>query len=156
MLTRCARIGALILLTVPLYAVDRQAEIQARKAMDEFMTTFNSGDVHAWANALNYPNVRFASNTVLVYGTAGEFERDNADYPKRLAPWHHSRWGSVNAIQSGPDKVHFSVEVIRYDASGKEISSRFPTLYVVTLKDGHWGVQARSSFAPYEGPSASR
>ena len=25
---------------------------------------------------------------------------------------------------------------------------KFPSLYIVTLKDGHWGVQARSSFAP--------
>ena len=147
MLTRYARIGVLILLTAPLYAVDRQAEIQARKAMDEFMTTFNSGDAHAWAATLNYPHVRFASNTVRVYGTASEFERDMADYPKMLAPWHHSRWESVNTIQSGPDKVHFSVEFIRYDVSGKEIS-RFPSLYIVTLKSGHWGVQARSSFAP--------
>jgi hypothetical protein len=146
-LTRYACIGLLILITAPLYAVDRQAEIQARKAMDEGMTAFNSGDVQAWAATLNYPHVRLASNTVRVYATASEFERDMAGYARRLAPWHHSRWASVNAIQSGPGKVHFSVEFIRYDVSGKEIS-RFPSLYIVTLKDGHWGVQARSSFAP--------
>jgi hypothetical protein len=53
----------------------------------------------------------------------------------------------MKMIQSGPDKVHFAVEFIRYDAEGKEIG-RFPSLYVVTLKDGHWGVHGRSSFAP--------
>jgi hypothetical protein len=53
----------------------------------------------------------------------------------------------MQAIQSGPDKVHFAVIFVRYDASGKEIG-KFPSLYVVTLKNGHWGVQARSSFAP--------
>lgn len=147
MFTSYTRVIALILLTARLYAVDPLAEIGARRVMDEFMTAFNSGDVHAWAATLNYPHVRFASNTVRVYNSALEFERDNADYPKRLAPWHHSRWESMNAIQSGPDKVHFSVEFIRFDASGKEIG-RFPSLYVVTLKDGHWGVQGRSSFAP--------
>ena len=147
MFTHYARIAALVLLSASLYAADHKAELKARKVMDEFMATFNSGDPHAWATTLNYPHVRFASNNVRVYGTASEFERDMADYPKKLAPWHHSRWESVNAIQSGPDKVHFSVEFIRYDVSGKEIS-RFPSLYVVTLKNGHWGVQARSSFAP--------
>jgi hypothetical protein len=53
----------------------------------------------------------------------------------------------MQAIQSGPDKVHFSVVFVRFDASGKEIG-RFPSFYIVTLKDGHWGIQARSSFAP--------
>ena len=42
---------------------------------------------------------------------------------------------------------HFAVVFIRYDASGKEIS-RFPSLYAVTLLKSHWGVQARSGFAP--------
>ena len=50
-------------------------------------------------------------------------------------------------IQSGSEKVHFAVTFVRYDAAGKVIG-KFPSLYVVTLKDGHWGVQARSSFAP--------
>ena len=53
----------------------------------------------------------------------------------------------MNAIQSGPDKVHFEVTFVRYDENNKEIG-KFPSLYIVTLKNGHWGVQARSSFAP--------
>lgn len=128
-------------------AADPDAERAARKAMDEFMTAFTSRDVQAWAGTLNYPHVRFASNQVRVYNTPEEFARENADYPKRLAPWHHSRWESMNVIQGGSDKVHFAVEFIRYDASGKEIG-RFPSLYIVTLKNGHWRIQGRSSFAP--------
>lgn len=130
-----------------LHAADPEAERNAREVMDDFMRTFNSRDVHAWAATLNYPHVRFASNQVRVYNTAADFERENAGYPKRLAPWDHSKWESMKVIQSGPDKVHFAVEFIRYDAAGKEIG-RFPSLYIVTLKDGHWGIQARSSFAP--------
>jgi hypothetical protein len=128
-------------------AADPEAESNARKAMDDFMTAFNSRDVHAWAATLNYPHVRFASNQVRIYNSAGDFAREDADYAKRLAPWDHSKWESMQVIQSGPDKVHFAVEFIRYDKSGKEIG-RFPSLYIVTLKNGHWGVQARSSFAP--------
>lgn len=135
------------ILAISAHAADAGAERGARKAMDEFMTAFNSRDVQAWAATLNYPHVRFASNQVRVYNTQEDFARENADYPKRLAPWHHSRWESMNVIQSGPDKVHFAVEFIRYDASGKEIG-RFPSLYIVTLKNGHWGIQGRSSFAP--------
>jgi hypothetical protein len=141
------RLFLLTVLAGSLRAADPEAERNARKAMDAFMTAFNSKDPHAWAATLNYPHVRFASNQVRVYNTAGDFERENAEYPKRLAPWDHSKWESMKLIQSGPDKVHFAVEFVRYDAAGKEIG-RFPSLYIVTLKDGHWGVQGRSSFAP--------
>ena len=141
-------IAALVpLSTASLPAEDRQAEVQAQKAMDKFMSAFNSRDPHAWASTLNYPHVRFPSSDVLVYQTADEFAREMNDYPKRLAPWHHSRWESTTAIQSGPDKVHFAVTFVRFDANDKEIG-KFPSLYIVTLKNGHWGIQARSSFAP--------
>lgn len=135
------------LLSVAIRAQDAKAEASARKNMDEFMRAFNARDPGAWAATLNYPHVRFASNDVRVYRTAEEFAREMNDYPKRLAPWHHSAWESMKVIQSGPDKVHFAVTFVRYDANGKEIG-KFPSLYIVTLKDGHWGVQARSSFAP--------
>jgi len=145
--------GILVLAAMlPVHAQDtteatRKAEAAARKAMDAFMTAFNSRDAHAWAATLNYPHVRFASNQVRSYATAEEFARLSVNYPKALAPWDHSRWESMQVIQSGPDKVHFSVGFVRYDSSNKEIG-KFPSLYIVTLKDGHWGVQARSSFAP--------
>jgi hypothetical protein len=128
-------------------AEDRQAESQARRTMDDFMTAFNARDPHAWAATLNYPHVRFASSDVRLYQTADEFARAMGDYPKRLAPWHHSRWESMMVIQSGPDKVHFVVTFVRFDVNDREIG-KFPSLYIVTLKNGHWGVQARSSFAP--------
>ncbi len=144
---RTAMAALLCLLAGPIAAEDRQAEAQARKAMDDFMTAFNARDPHAWAATLNYPHVRFASNHVKVYPTANEFAKEMNDYPKRLAPWHHSRWELMKAIQSGPDKVHFAVIFVRYDANGKEIG-KFPSLYIVTLQNGHWGVQGRSSFAP--------
>lgn len=115
--------------------------------MDGFMKAFNARDPKAWAATLNYPHVRFASNQVRVYNSAEEFARESQNYPARLGRWNHSAWEEMKVIQSGPDKVHFAVIFIRYDSSGKEIG-RFPSLYIVTLKNGHWGVQGRSSYAP--------
>jgi hypothetical protein len=137
------KLFACVALSLALNAADGKA----RAAMEAFMTAFNARDAQAWAATLNYPHVRFASNDVRVYNTAADFTREMSDYPKRLAPWHHSRWESMKVIQSGPDKVHFAVTFVRYDANNKEIG-KFPSLYIVTLKDAHWGVQARSSFAP--------
>ena len=138
-------IGAV--LAVTLCAQDPKAEAEGRKAMDAFMTAFNSKDPQAWAATLNYPHVRFASGAVRVWASAEEFARQNQGYPRRLAPWDHSAWESMNVIQSGKDKVHFAVTFVRYDASGK-LMGKFPSLYIVTLENGHWGVQGRSSYAP--------
>ena len=138
-------IGAL--LALGLYAQDPKAEADARKAMDAFMTAFNAREPQAWSATLNYPHVRLASGTVRVYQNAEEFAREEKDYAERLAPWHHSAWESMSVVQSGKDKVHFAVTFVRYDANDKVIG-RFPSLYVVTLQNGHWGVQARSSYAP--------
>jgi hypothetical protein len=139
--------AACLVAGVALTGADSKAEIQAKAIMNEFMRAFNARDQQAWSATLNYPHVRFASNEVKVYNTPEDFRREMADYPKRLAPWHHSRWESMKAIQSGPDKVHLAVTFVRYNENNKEIG-KFPSLYVVTLKNGHWGVQARSSFAP--------
>lgn len=140
-----SRIAAVAWLSGSLFA--QTPEANARKAMDDFMTTFNSKDVQKWSTSLNYPHVRLASNQVRVFNSAEEFVRTNGDYVKRLGNWDHSRWESMKVIQKGDEKVHFAVVFVRYDAAGKVIG-KFPSLYVVTLKDGHWGVQARSSFAP--------
>lgn len=136
-----------LLIMTCLRGADAAAEAKARKAMDEFMEAFNARDVRAWSSTLNYPHVRFASNQVRIWNTAEEFARDNVDYPARLGSWHHSRWESMTVIQSGADKVHFAVTFVRYDKEGREVGE-FPSLYVLTLTNGHWGVQARSSFAP--------
>jgi hypothetical protein len=143
---------ALLLLAAALctnaFANDPNAEEAARKAMDQFMTTFNSRDVNAWAGSLNFPHVRLASGTVRVYNTEADFVRESKNYPAGLGPaWDHSAWQEMKAVQSGPDKVHFTVVFVRYDAAGK-VTGVFPSLYIVTLQKGHWGVQARSSYAP--------
>ncbi len=51
------------------------------------------------------------------------------------------------AVQSCGDKVHFAVQFTRYRADGSVIG-HYPSMWIVTLRDGRWGVEARSSFAP--------
>jgi hypothetical protein len=50
-------------------------------------------------------------------------------------------------VQSGPDKLHFAVRFTRFREDGSPIAS-YESFYVVTRVAGHWGVQARSSYAP--------
>ena len=49
--------------------------------------------------------------------------------------------------QNDAVKVHFEVVFSRYKADGTKYAT-YQSLWIVTQKDGQWGVQARSSFAP--------
>ena len=51
----------------------------------------------------------------------------------------------------GADKVHLAINYARCRADGTEYYA-FPSLWIFTRIDGHWGVQFRSSFL--SGPGA--
>ena len=125
------------------------SEKMAMQAMDEFMSGFNAKDPKAWAASLNYPHVRFASGSVTVWESAEDFAKTAVNSFTRLqaAGWDHSVWDSRDAVQVTEDKVHIVVQFSRFTEEDKRFAT-FQSLYIVTKKDGHWGTQARSSFAP--------
>lgn len=133
---------------IPLAHADEDALAAARAVMDDFMTTFNAKDEDAWAATFNYPHVRFASGNVIVSPDAKAIT-DTMDFAifSARSGWDHSAWDKVEALDAGSTKVHFKVTFSRYTAEDKKLAT-YDSLYVVTLKDGHWGIQARSSFAP--------
>ncbi len=128
---------------------DRSAsDRRALAVMDEFMAAFNAGDAKRWAGTLNYPHVRIASGQVMVTQNAEEYAgRFSFDEFRRRTGWHHSAWDDKQIVQASDDKVHIAVKFTRYRSDGSEIAS-YRSLYIVTNDNGHWGVQARSSFAP--------
>ena len=129
-------------------AEDEDQVAAAMKSLDEFMAAFNSRDMDAWAKTLNYPHVRIASGAVRVWETPEEYAgRDVFSILTSQYGWDHSVWDKREAVQSGKDKVHFATTFSRFDKDGKKIAT-FDSLYIVTKRDGHWGTQARSSFAP--------
>ncbi len=117
----------------------------AMACLDAFMAAFNDRDIDAWGKTFNYPSVRLASGTMVIiepgYHQPGMFERG------ALADWDHSAWERRSVIHAGPDKVHFDTKFTRYRTDGSVIGG-FDSIYVVTLENGHWGVKARSSYAP--------
>ena len=129
-------------------AEDDDDAAAALTALDEFMAAFNARDMDAWAKTLNYPHVRIASGAVRVWETPEEYaSRDVFSILTSQYGWDHSVWDKREVVQSGKDKVHFATTFSRYDKDGNKIAT-FDSLYIVTKRDGHWGTQARSSFAP--------
>ena len=119
----------------------------AMGVLDSFMTHFNERDMKKWSETLNYPHVRFAGSEVTVWNTKEEYSA--IDIFERLAStgWHHSAWLSRKVILVSENKVHISTIFQRYDENNNPLK-QYQSLYIVTNKDGHWGVQARSSLAP--------
>ncbi len=121
---------------------------EAMKSLDVYMAAFNARDPEAWAATLNYPHVRLASGTVRVWETQEEYAAymDFDAFAERFG-WDHSAWDKREVVQSGRDKIHFATTFSRFDEDGNKIAT-FESLYIVTKRNGHWGTQARSSFAP--------
>jgi hypothetical protein len=116
------------------------------KVLDDFMAGFNSRDSLKWAQTLNYPHVRIAGDKVIVWDTPEAYAKANDLQQFAKTGWHHSQWDWRRLVQSSDDKLHFLVQFTRYNAAGKPTAS-YQALYILTKRNNHWGVQARSSFA---------
>jgi len=143
----------LFMLLAPIPAIaqnqaDNDAAIAgAMQALDEFMLHFNARDPAAWAGTLNYPHVRFASGTVTVWESAEEFAQTTAFARLPATGWDHSHWLSRDVALVSAGKVHVNTLFQRFNSANQPIGT-YQSLYIVTLVDGHWGTQARSSLAP--------
>jgi len=124
---------------------NEQSEAAAMACLDAFMTAFNGRDMKAFEQTFNFPSIRLASNTMRIINR-GDQTQATFDHAS-LKDWDHSAWAKREVIHSGPDKVHINTRFTRYRADGSIIGG-FDSIYVVTCEDGHWGIKARSSFAP--------
>ncbi len=118
---------------------------EALRALDDYMAGLNLGDEAAVNAACNFPHVRLPGGKVVVWPNHGDYKF--VDFVARAGDdWARSQWDERTPIHVGADKVHLKVKFSRFRADGSVIG-RFETIYIVTLQAGHWGIQARSSFA---------
>jgi len=125
------------------------SEEQALRVVEEFVATSTLPDVEAHAQTFNFPHVRIAGGTVTVWQNLTEWRQT---YPAYVASIVESERAYVvvdrtDVIQSSDSKVHIAAQFTRYDRTHTKLAT-YQTLYVVTCVEGHWGIQARSSFAP--------
>jgi hypothetical protein len=141
---------ALVLICSPAGGEPKRADEsgQVMRVLDEFMVAFNARDERAFVGTMHFPHVRVASDRIQVDESAesmmASFDFDQ--FAERFE-WHHSAWLSRKIVQSGPDKVHVATRFARYRADGS-VSAEFDSLYIVSRRDGRWGIVGRSSFAP--------
>lgn len=115
----------------------------ALQAHDRFMETWNTRDPLIWASSLNYPHVRPSSNPRFDLFDSAEDYAANTDFNQTLATgWRYSRWHSREVLQVSDNKVHIAGRWIRFDENDNPTISSLVT-YVITNRDGHWGLQSR-------------
>ena len=119
----------------------------ARAALDGFMEAFNREDAEAIRSRwFHFPHVRFHSGKVTVMPTPDDYHNLVWARSGLSAEWGRSAWDYQEVIDAGPEKVHFRVQFTRHRPDGSVIGS-YRSLYIVTLKDGLWAIQARSTWA---------
>ena len=117
----------------------------AYKTTDTYMAGFNSRDSAAWGATLHFPHVRIASGRIAIINAPSDL---NESFDRLIAQgWDHSAWAGRRIVQCEATKAHMLTTFIRYRADNT-VLSQFNSLYIVELKDGKWGITARSSFAP--------
>jgi hypothetical protein len=113
--------------------------------MDRFMAAFNAKDVKALEATFHFPHMRLASYPIQVL--TGPGQQDDIFGQLAAEGWAKSAWEKRDVIQCSNTKAHIAATFARFHADGTEYS-HYDGLYVVELRDGFWGITARSTFAP--------
>ena len=127
-----------------------ETENEAVKAIEAFFHTFNAHDSDGNLKTLHFPHIRIngSGNVNIIQNATDVRPLDVAlAYLTESEGWHHSTLDSVERIHGSDVKVHFNIQFSRYKADGSKYAVH-KSLWIVTKKDGRWGIQARSSFAP--------
>ena len=128
--------------------VNNEYEEKAVEAAIAYMDAFNEGDVEKMSACINYPHARVGVSGELVVSENAASQIPPSffgDFRTRYG-WNHSCWDSREVIQSIENKVHLMVTFSRYRIDGSKIGT-FPSIWVMTKQDNHWGIKMRSSFA---------
>ena len=129
--------------------VDKPDETAAAcmATLDRFMAALNAYDAAAMDAAMHFPHIRIAGGKVTVYEKPGANPMDLFDKLRKEDNWSRSVWNERKIVQRSESKVHMALTYTRYRADGSTLGV-YESLYVLTLKEGRWGIQARSSFGP--------
>jgi hypothetical protein len=117
----------------------------AMQVMDRFLTAFNAKDMKALEATFHFPHMRLASYPIQVL--TGPGQQDDVFGQLAAEGWARSAWDKREIVQCGAKKAHIIASFGRFRADGTEYS-HYDGLYVVELRDGFWGITARSTFAP--------
>ena len=127
--------------------ITKEIEQACMASLDRFMMALNAHDAGAMDEEMHFPHVRLAEGRLVVYERPGSNPMDLFTSLIQKSNWDHSTWTKRAPVQSSDTKVHWAVEYKRFTKDHTVIGT-YGSLYVMTLKEGKWKTQIRSSFGP--------
>ena len=122
------------------------SEEQVRKTIEAYIEAFNSEDVDAMVDKLNFPFSWIINSTVRPVLKASDFISPTVEMKKNEG-WDHTVLDLTEPVQVWNAKAHFKVAYSRYRADGTKYTSH-EALWIVTSHKGHWGIQCMSLYIP--------
>jgi hypothetical protein len=123
----------------------KDVEREALGAVDRYLAALNAHDADGIRDAFNFPHIRIGAT-----GSFTRFEKpEDYDFGGYFLTrtskdgWHHTVWDKTEVVFATADKAHVAVDFTRYREDGSVIG-RYFSLYIVTCRDGHWGIQVGS------------
>jgi len=126
------------------------SESEAANTIKAYFNAFNARDNETYLGTQHFPHIRINDKgQVSIVQNASELLHldEVLAYLTKKEGWHHSTLDSLEVIHASEIKVHFSIQFSRYKADGSKYAV-YKSLWIITKKDNHWGIQARSSYAP--------
>ena len=119
-------------------------EREALAVVDRYLAALNARDSEAIRDAFNFPHTRVgASGTLAYYERPEDYRFENFFAHTGPDGWDHTAWDQTAVVYATEAKAHVAVDFSRYRADGSRIG-RYFSLYIVTSRDGHWGIQIGS------------
>ncbi|NCF20608.1 MAG: hypothetical protein GWP63_20420 [Haliea sp.] len=147
------RIGALLIITfwfsisAAAQNGSSQNEQEVMNVLDAFMRSFSARDPEAHTATYHFPHFRLAQGNM-----ASWHKREDAINAHKLlfkhlpsTGWHRSEWIDRKIISISDSKAHVATRFRRLREDGSEIVAT-ESLYVLTKKNGRWGIKLRSSY----------
>ena len=142
---RSGLLSLFMVVTGTIYAAEGGAAMAAQQALQEFLVDWNSGDIVAIQEHLNFPHVTHGPGTLIVAQSREDFVQD-FDLLRRQG-WRRSSFDNFRVLQTSDTKVNFLVDFRRYDENDAVMFSG-QVFYVVSKQDDRWGMQYRSGGPP--------
>jgi hypothetical protein len=121
-------------------------ERAARDVLSRYLEALNAQDSAGMRESFHFPHYRFSAGRVEVFETAQDYGIEHFHNRSDTDGWSYTKWDYRTMIHGDEDKVHFDVQFTRYRVDDSVLGT-YKSLWIVTKRDGNWGVLARSSYA---------
>ncbi len=111
-----------------------------------YLDKLNAQDSAGMRDCFHFPHYRIAGGRMQVIERAEDYSIDVFHGRSDTGGWAYTKWDHRKVVHGDAAKVHVDVQFTRYRADDS-VLGQYKSLWIVTNRDGKWGVMARSSYA---------